>query len=178
MQRPNSRAVLMAITVAASLLIPSRAMAAVDVFLTMTNIIGESTIEKDAMTILSWSWGTSTGSARSAKGVLPAACVQDLNLMKQVDSASPQLVMNGVTGTVAREAVLTMRRPGKSEYEFLILRMTNVTVNSFQISGSSELPMESVSLRFETMTGEYYRQKPDGTPDTPVTFTVGGAGCK
>src|SRR5687768_18415668 len=119
MQRSNSRKVLMAITVAASVLIPSRAMAAVDVFLTMTNIIGESLLQKDAMTVLSWSWGTSTGSARSAKGVLPAACVQDLNLMKAVDAASPQLVMNGVTGTVAREAVMTMRRAGGDQPEVL-----------------------------------------------------------
>lgn len=174
-----TRALLIAVTCGASLVVPTQAMASVDVFLRMTGIIGESTIEKDAVTVLSWSWGTSTGSARTSKGVAPAACIQDLNLMKFVDSASPQLVMNGVTGTVAPEAVLTLRRAiGDSTQDILVLRMSNVTVASFQLSGSSEIPTESVTLRFESMKGDYYRLGKDGTPLPPVSFTVGGDACR
>jgi type VI secretion system secreted protein Hcp len=177
MRRVIARAVLAA-TFTATLLIPVSAHAAVDVFLRMANINGESVLERNAVDILSWSWGLATGSARTAKGVLPAACVQDLNLMKRVDSASPQLVMNGTTGTVAADATLVMRKAGGRQEEFLVLEMTNVTVVSFQLSGSSEIPTESVTLRFESMTGKYFRQKPDGSLDKPIEFTVGGNTCR
>ena len=60
--------------------------------------------------------------------------------------------------------------------------MKNVTVVSFQLSGSdgSALPTESVSLHFESMQGEYRRQKPDGTLEPPITWDItgGNAACQ
>jgi len=179
MRRRSSSGLFMAIMVAAPLCTPSSAMAAVDIFLKIGDIKGESTdiAHKDEMEILSWSWGASTGTARTKRGVLPPACIQDLALMKFIDSASPQLILNSVTGEVAPEAVLTMRKAGESPLEFLILRMSNVAVVSYQISGSSEVPVESLVLHFETMRGEYRRQKADGSADTPIFFDVGGGRC-
>jgi type VI secretion system secreted protein Hcp len=180
MKRRGLSCFLTSIAVAAVLLTPGAAMAAVDVFLSMSGIKGESTdaSHPDEIEVLSWSWGESTGTARTRRGPLPAACIQDLALMKVIGSASPQLVLNAVAGTVAPEAVLTMRKSGEPPVEFLVLRMTNVTVVSYQISGSNEKPTESVALHFESMKGEYRRQKADGTPDAPVYFEVGGRVCK
>ena len=165
--------------VAVLLCVPTSAMAAVDVFLKITDIQGESiaTGHQGEMDILSWSWGASTGTARTRRGVLPAACIQDLNLMKVIDSASPELILNSVTGDVAPEAVLTMRKAGDKPLEFLTLKMTNVTVVSYQISGSSEVPVENFVLHFASLKGEYRRQKPDGSSDAPIFFEVGGGRC-
>lgn len=179
MRRRSSIGVFAAVLVAASLCMPSSAMAAVDAFLAMTGVKGESTAvgHEGEMDILSWSWGASTGTARTRRGVLPAACIQDLNLMKVIDSASPELILNSVTGEVAPEAILTMRKAGEKPLEFLTLKMTNVTVVSYQISGSSEIPVENFVLHFATLKGEYRRQKPDGTADAPIFFEVGGGRC-
>lgn len=181
MRRLTARALLTTLF-AATLFTPTSAMAAVDMFLKMTNVEGES---KDAvhggeMDVLAWSWGTSTGSARTGRGVVPAACIQDLSLTKWVDAASPQLIMNGVTGTVAAEAVLTMRKAGERPIEYLVLTMTNVTVSSYSTGGSGgeDRLTENVTLHFDSMRGEYRRQKPDGTPDAPIVFTIGGGACR
>ena len=182
MKRRVSSALLAAIVVAASLVTPSSAVAAVDMFLKVTDIKGESTDirHKDEIDVLAWSWGTSTGTARTRRGVLPAACIQDLSLTKFVDSASPQLILNGVTGAVAADAVLTMRKAGdKAPLEFLVLKMSNVSVVSYQTGGSGgeDRLTENVALRFESLKGEYRRQKPDGTLDAPILFEVGGGSC-
>ena len=179
MRGRSSIGVFAAVLVAASLCVPTSAMAAVDVFLAITGIEGESNDARHAgeMEISSWSWGASTGTARTKKGVLPAACIQDLNLTKSIDSASPDLILNSVTGEVAPEAILTMRKAGDKPLEFLILKMTNVTVVSYQISGSSEIPFENFVLRFGSLKGEYRRQKADGTAEPPIFFEVGGGRC-
>jgi type VI secretion system secreted protein Hcp len=182
MKRRVSSGLLAAIVVAAGLMTPSSAMAAVDMFLKITDIKGESTdkAHKDEIDVLSWSWGASTGTARTRKGVLPEACIQDLNVIKYVDAASPQLILNAVTGAVANEAVLTMRKAGETPLEFLVLKMTNVSVVSYQTGGSGgeDRLTENVSLRFESLKGEYRRQKADGSADAPILFEVGGGVCK
>jgi type VI secretion system secreted protein Hcp len=179
MRRRSAIGLFLAVMVAAPLCTPSSAMAAVDTFLKIGDIKGEVVDigHKDEIEILSWSWGASTGTARTKKGLLPAACIQDLALMKSIDSSTPPLILNSVTGEVAPEAVLTMRKAGESPLEFLILRMTNVTVASYQISASSELPTESFVLHFESIKGEYRRQKEDGSAEAPIFFEVGGGRC-
>lgn len=182
MQRLRSSGLLVSMTVAASLFTAQSAMAAVDMFLKISDIKGESVdaTHRDEIQVLAWSWGESTGTARTRRGVLPAACIQDLSLTKYVDSASPQLILNSVTGAVAPEAVLTMRKDGPSQIEFLVLTMTNVTVVSYSTGGSGgeDRLTESLALRFQSMKGEYRRQKPDGSADAPVVFEVGGGVCR
>jgi type VI secretion system secreted protein Hcp len=183
MHKSSSRGFLTAVIFVAALFTSSSAMAVVDMFLKISDITGESrdTSHAGEIDVLAWSWGTSTGTARTAKGILPATCVQDLSVTKYIDSASPDLIMNGATGVVAPEAVLTMRKAGTTPIEFLTLKMTNVTVVSYSTGGSGgeDRLTENVTLHFAALTGEYRRQKPDGTADTPIVFTIaGGSGCK
>jgi type VI secretion system secreted protein Hcp len=171
---------------AMSMLASSTPALASDIFLKIDGIKGESqdSKHKDQIEILSWSWGQSTGTARVKKGRLPATCIQDLHLMKEVDSSTPALITNGILGNVAPTAVLTLRKAGGDDpIEFLKLTMKNVTVVSFQVSGSdgsNSLPTESVSLHFESMTGEYRRQNPNGTLQDPITWdiTAGNQACE
>jgi type VI secretion system secreted protein Hcp len=184
MHRSSSRGFLTAVVFVAGLFTSSNAMAAVDMFLKITNITGESqdTSHAGEIEVLAWSWGASTGAAKTARGVLPAACIQDLSLTKYIDTASAQLIMNGATGVVAPEAILTMRKAGATGLEFLILQMTNVSVAAFSTGGSGgeDRLTENVTLHFESLRGEYRRLKSDGKPDTPVVFTITGVNgvCK
>ncbi len=150
---------------AMSMLASSTPALASDIFLKIDKIVGESNDEKhkDHIEVLSWAWGQSTGTGRTARGIQRASCIEDLSFMKFVDSSSPALIMNAVLGEVAQTAVLTVVRPGshESQQEFLKLTMENVTVVSFQISGSdgSPIPTEAVTLHFESIKGEYPETK-------------------
>lgn len=182
MKSPNFSALLASTVIAAGLLASSSAMAAVDMFLKMSGVRGESVDKTHAgeMDVLAWSWGASTGTARTGKGLLPSSCVQDLSLTKFIDSASPQLIMNGVTGVVVPEAVLTVRKAGENPLEYLILRMNQVRVTSFSTGGSGgeDRLTENVTIHFESMRGEYRRQDPKGGSVAPVYFDVTSGLCK
>ena len=178
MKTRSSVGLILAIVLVGPLFTASSALAKVDVVLTVTGVTGESAITQGAMDILSYSWGESSG-ALTKKGVLPSSCIQDIAVMKVIDSASPQLIANSVTGVVATEAVLRVDMPvGTDQQTIFSLTMSNVTVVSYQISGSSERPVESVVLHFQNMIGSYRPMKADGTLGTPITFNIAGGVCR
>ncbi len=184
MKRQSLRAFFTTGVFATTLLASSTAMAAVDMFLKMDNVTGESTAagHKGAMDVLAWSWGQSSGAARTTKA-LPAVCIQDLSVTKYIDSASPELILNSLVGEVAPTATLVVRRAGENPAEFLTLTMNNVTVSSYSTGGSGgEARLtENVTLHFESMTGSYQKRNPDGTANgAPVTFNIpaGSSTCR
>jgi type VI secretion system secreted protein Hcp len=146
----------------------------VDVFLKLGDIKGES---KDAkhegeIDVLSWSWGLSqTGNVGSGGGAgAGKANFNDLNFMHALDKASPTLMLKCATGEHIKEAVLTARKAGKGQQDYLIIKMKEVFITSVQPSGSSEHPLESVSMQFGHVTLDYKPQKADGSLDAAVQF--------
>src|SRR5215208_3992575 len=115
MKRSGFKGLVAAGLVAASVASTTSVVSASDMFLKLTGVKGESTDSKhkDEIEVLSWSWGMSTGTARVKKGTIAPKCIQDLQLTKLSDSATPQLIMNGVLGQPAKEGTLTMRKAGK-----------------------------------------------------------------
>jgi type VI secretion system secreted protein Hcp len=185
MKRQTLRAFLTTGVFATSLLASSNAMAAVDMFLKMDGVTGgesQDAKHKGEMDVLAWSWGQSTGDARTRRGREPAVCVQDLSLTKYIDSASPELIMNSLMGEVAPTAVLVVRKAGEQPQEFLTLTMRNVTVAAYNTGGSGgeDRLTENVVLHFESMQGQYRRQRPDGTLDPPIIFEIaaGSRNCR
>ena len=147
---------------------------AVDVFLKLGDIKGESKDSKHAgeIDVLSWSWGVSqTGSmGHGGGGGAGKANFTDLNIMHAVDKASPVLMSKCATGEHIKEATLVSRKAGKGQQEYMIVKMKEVFVTSVQQSGSSEHPTESVSLAFSHVDLEYKPQKADGSLDAGVHF--------
>ena len=179
MRRTGFKGLVMAGLVAASMASTTSVVSASDIFIKIGDIKGESTDDKhkDWIEVLSWSWGTSTGTAKTRKGTAPAVCVQDLVLTKNVDSSSPQLIMNGVLGEAVKEATLVMRKAGKGQQEFLVIKLQEVLVSSYQTGGNSaneSAMMDQLVLHFNSIQGEYRPQKPDGSLGTPVTFSISG----
>ena len=181
MKRSGFKGLVMAGLVASSIASSTSVVSASsDMFLKLSGVKGESVDEKhkDEIDVLSWSWGTSTGTGKVKRGTIAPQCIQDLTLTKLVDSSSPQLIMNGVLGEVAKEGTLTMRKAGKGQQEFLILKMTDVLVTSYQTggaAGSESQLMDQVVLNFSSIQGEYRPQKPDGSLGTPVVFNISGS---
>ena len=147
---------------------------AVDVFLKLGTIGGESTDDahKGEIDVLSWSWGISQSGTMAGGGGGGAgkASFSDLSFMHNFDKASPAVMTACATGEHIKDATLVARKAGKGQQEYIIVKMTDILITSVQPSGSSEHPMESVSMQFAKVDIEYKPQKADGSLDAGVHF--------
>jgi type VI secretion system secreted protein Hcp len=139
-------------------------------------IKGESqdTQHKAEIDVLSWSWGRQ-GRATLGGGVATGkAAMNDLKIVKRVDSASTALMLALRTNEPIQKAVLTLRKAGKSQVEFLKItieqgRVTSLTVDGGDSSGSADL-VEKVSFSYNKIEVEYVPQGKDGLPQGGMTF--------
>jgi type VI secretion system secreted protein Hcp len=148
---------------------------AVDIFAKIGDIKGESldAKHKDEVEVLSWSWGmTQSGSiATGGGGGAGRASFNDFNFTHRVDKASPNLMKACATGDHIKEATITVRKAGKGQQEFLIIRMNDIIITSVHPSGSGEATTaESVALQFAKVDLEYRPQRADGSLDAGLHF--------
>jgi type VI secretion system secreted protein Hcp len=142
-------------------------MAEFDYFLRLDGIAGESTDakHKGEIDVLSWSWGESE--AMPAGGAVTGrAHLEDLHLTSVTSKASPRLMLACAAGRHCKSAVLTGRKAGKEQTEFLRFSFTDVRVSAYRVSAASETvaPMDTFSLNFGGVELRYTETKPDGTP--------------
>jgi type VI secretion system secreted protein Hcp len=145
-------------------------MAAVDYFLKIDGIQGESQDDKhkNEIQLQSWSFGAAQSGSFAAGGGGGAGKVQmqDFHFVKQVDKAGPKLLQACATGEHIPKIVLTCRKAGKDQQEYQKITLSDCLISSYNTSGSggSDItPMEEVSVNFATIAYEYKEQKPDGT---------------
>lgn len=143
-------------------------MAAFDYFLRVDGIQGESADakHKGEIDVLSWSWGeTQATGLPSSGGGAGKVEMSDLTVVTHVSKASPHLLLACATGKHIKSAVLTGRKAGKGQAEFLTFSLSDVLVSSYQTGGSAsvEPPTDSVSLNFAKLQVEYKEQKADGS---------------
>ena len=144
-------------------------MAAVDYFLKIEGIEGESqdSKHKGDIDIESWSWGATQVGAHAAGGGGGAGKVsmQDFHFVMKINKASPKLMLACATGEHIKKATLVCRKAGKEQQEFLKVTMSDLLVSSYQTGGSGGsdiVPMDQISLNFSKIEFEYFAQKPDG----------------
>ena len=149
---------------------------AADIFAKIGDIKGESLDckHKDEVEVLSWSWGvTQSGSmAHGGGGGEGKASFNDFNFTHHIDKASPVLMKACATGEHIKEATITVRKAGKGQQEFLIIKMNDVIVTSVHSGGSGDggATGENVTLQFAKVDLEYKPQKADGSLDAGVHF--------
>ena len=145
----------------------------VDYFLKIDGVAGESPDlkHKGEIQLESFSWGEASPSTPGAGGGAGAGKVQmhDLVVTMVVSKASPTLMLACATGKHLKEAVLTARRAGKAQQEFLVFKFKDVIVTSYQTGGSQHenVPLDQASIGFSTIQMEYRPQKADGSLDAP-----------
>jgi len=142
---------------------------AVDYYLKFDKITGESTAVKfeGNIDIESYSWGvTNTGSvvAAGAGGGAGKVSFQDIHFSTTISRASPQLFQYCARGESPGNAVLTAIQAGKSQLDFLTIKMSEVLISGYQTGGSQgeELPKESFSLNFAKVEIDYKPQQHTG----------------
>jgi type VI secretion system secreted protein Hcp len=142
-------------------------MAAVDYFLKIDGIQGESRDDrhKDEIDIESFSWGeTQSGTfAVGGGGGSGKVSMQDFHFTMTVNKASPALFLACAQGDHIKNAILTCRKAGKDQQDFMKVTMNDVLVTSFQIGGAeSVVPTDQISLNFAKIEVEYQEQDATG----------------
>ena len=138
----------------------------IQMFLKLDGIEGESidARHKGEIDVLGWSWGLSEpASAQSGAGAGKVK-IQDIVIQKQVDVASPLLMLASAEGKHIASGTLTTRRTGANSPEFLRFKMTDVLVASVAVSAaaSESQPTESVVLGFAKVELDYSPTLPSG----------------
>ena len=155
---------------------------AFDAFLTLAGVTGETTDSamKGATEIYSFSWGASNpvtiGSQSTGSGAGKVS-LASLSVMKKLDSSSPSLLKNCCIGDHFATGNLQLRKAGGAQAVYLKYDMTEVYIESYQVSGSSggdDTPTESVSLTFASIMMTYSQQNSKGvmTPGKPAGWDV------
>lgn len=144
-------------------------MAAVDYFLKLDGIQGESKADKhtDEIDIKSFSWGATQSGTFAAGGGGGAGKVsmQDFHFTMYHNKASPALMLACAQGDHIKSAILTCRKAGKDQQEFLKVTMSDVLVSSYQTGGSAgadTIPTDQISLNFAKIEHEYKEQDNTG----------------
>jgi type VI secretion system secreted protein Hcp len=144
-------------------------MAAVDYFLKIDGIEGESKADKhkDEIEIQTFSWGaTQSGtSAVGGGGGAGKVSMQDFHFAMGVNKATPILFLACAQGDHIKNAILTCRKAGKEQQEFLKITLSDVLVSSFQTGGQGAgdvVPTDQISLNFAKIEVEYKEQDATG----------------
>src|SRR4051794_4967767 len=144
-------------------------MAHVDCFLKIDGIEGESKVakHKGSIEISAWSWGEAQMGISASGGGSGAGKVamQDAHFSMSVNKASPKMMLACACGDHIKQAVLTCRKAGKDQQEYLKYTFSDILVSSFQTGGTNGggAPTETFTLNFSKIEYEYKEQQHDGT---------------
>jgi type VI secretion system secreted protein Hcp len=141
------------------------------------DIKGESIDDKhkDEIEVLSWSWGMQ-GKSSLAGGTKATGrtTINELRIVKRLDSASTALMLALRTNEPIKSALLTLRKAGKGQLEYFKITIGDARVNSLTIeggdaTGSAEV-VEKLSFTFNKIEIEYTPQGKDGLPRGGMLF--------
>ncbi len=154
---------------------------AVDIFLKLDKIKGESVDDKYAgeIDVLQWSWGMSQSGTThlGPGGGAGKVNVRDLTLTKYVDMATHDLLNHCASGRHIATGELIVRKAGNVPLEYLRVAMKEIMISSYETGGSGDgmdRVMETVTLNFAHYEVTYASQKADGSkgPEGKAGFDI------
>lgn len=137
-------------------------MAAVDMFLKIDGIEGESRDQKHKgeIEVMSYSWGLSNSvSPGGGGGSTGKVTLSDFQFVKVIDKASPVLMQKCCEGQSLPAVQLTLASAGGGakgggQQDFFKIKLTDAIITSYQTGGSSgggSIPVESISFSFSSV---------------------------
>ena len=144
-------------------------MAAVDYFLKIDGIEGEAEDAKHGkeVEVLSWSWGEQQMGSHThgTGGGAGKVSMNDFSFTMGVCKASSKLFLACATGEHIKSAILTCRKAGKEQQEYLKWTFSDLLISSYQTGGSQGqvVPVDSISFNFTKIEVAYKVQKADGS---------------
>ena len=147
---------------------------AVDVYLKIEGIPGESADSKHTgeIDVLSYSFGISQTGTMSYGGGGGAgkANFNDFSFMMRMNKATPKLMTACATGEHIKGAILSCRKAGGKQEDYMVYKFYDLLISSYQTSASSEEPMESCSFNFSKMEMLYKLQNAKGALENGPEF--------
>jgi len=149
------------------------AFAAIDMFLKIDGIEGESTDagHPDEIDVLKWSWGMSqSGPSHSGGAGSGKVSIQDMSITKATDSTTSFLMIDCCAGKNIGDVTLQMCRSssaGGAPLCYFTIEMEKVFISSMSIGGSSEddVLTETLTFNFDKVNYTYLPHDPDtGVP--------------
>jgi len=139
---------------------------AVDYFLDLDGIQGESQDEKfkDKIQLMSWSWGASNVSSVAGTGGSGAgkADVSDFSCMTFFDKSTPKLFKAIGKGQHITKGTLSAVKSGAEGKPYLKVNFTEIFVTGLQMSASSEVPSVSLTFTYNEIGIDYSLQDEKG----------------
>jgi len=129
---------------------------------------------KGEIEVVSWSWGMVAKASIGGGTATGKATINDLRIVKRVDSASTALMGALRTNEPIQKAVLTLRKAGKSQLEYLKItieqgRVVSLIVDTVETASTPDI-VERVSFSFNKIEVEYVPQGKDGLAQGGMTF--------
>jgi type VI secretion system secreted protein Hcp len=149
---------------------------AVDMFMKIDDIKGESVDDKHKgeIDVYSWSWGaTQTGSSQVAQGSgAGKANVSDLTFTTRLEASHAPLLGMLLKGKPFKQALFTLRKAGDKPLEYLKITMSNGIISGVQFSGTpgDEFQTAAVTLNFGQVKFDYTPQAADGSGQATITY--------
>ena len=121
---------------------------ATEIFAKIGDIKGESldSKHKDEIDVLSFAWGVSNPGPTSTGGGsgVGKPTFQDLTIVHGIDNATPALLLACATGRRINEATISHRKAGPNQQDYLIVKLSEVTITSVGQTGAGGPPVRRV----------------------------------
>jgi type VI secretion system secreted protein Hcp len=140
----------------------------VDFFLKIDSVLGDShdAHHNDEIEVIDFSWGETHAGSLSGSGSGAGAgkvVIEDFHFTSLIGVASPKLMLLCANGKHVKSAILSGRRPGVTQQDYLKITLSDITVSAYHLSGSTgDVPLDEVSLRFAKVQIDYKPQKATG----------------
>jgi type VI secretion system secreted protein Hcp len=140
----------------------------VDFFLKIDSVLGDSldSHHKDEIEVIDFSWGETHASSLSVGGgaAVGKVAIEDFHFTSLIGVASPKLMLLCANGKHIKSAILSGRRPGVTQQDYLKITLSDVTVSAYHLSAmTGDGPVDEVSLQFSKVQIDYKPQKATGT---------------
>ncbi|WP_043114400.1 Hcp family type VI secretion system effector [Pseudacidovorax intermedius] len=137
-----------------------------DIFLKIDGITGESQDSKHLgeIDITSWSWAVHQEGRMmgGSGGGAPKATAHDMELIHNIDRASPGLMTACFAGRRFAQAVLTLRKAGGLPLDFMKITLSDVLITKVSPCGGGGGHFEEIHLSFAKIRQEYLMQNASG----------------
>jgi type VI secretion system secreted protein Hcp len=153
---------------------------AVDMFLELDGIKGESTDgkHKEKIDVLAWSWGASQSASGHGGGGSGSGkvTVQDISVTKYIDKSSPTLMLKVCKGEHIKKGKLIVRKAGGTALEYVTIEMEDILIANVSTGGSGgeDRLTENVTLNFAKFNLKYAEQTAKGEkgPETECKWNI------
>ena len=123
--------------------------------------------------VLGWTWGMSSSSSMGGAGSGLKTSLPELRIFTQADSASTALMSIMRNGEVIKKAVLTVRKAGGVQIDYLKVTIEGGRITHYEI-GLQDGPTlsEQLSIAFEKIDVQYFEQDDKGQRKGGSTFST------